>query len=312
MPITLDDMRQFLSSSVSSGNLNKVRGIAAEVAFRHLLADLGFGDSVSPGGWIYRSRRDKGFGEHNIVLFPEEVLPGVEPSPIPPEIPTRLHSVGAHFRTIGVRAFYCRMTDSARPLDSWMAKELAPVQEASWQPLDEMLGVYLTKRPHKHNYLSQKADVSGLPDAAVPDQYTKELIRVAASQWFLAETSDMDGVFWGDATAYHIEIKEKTAAPDKDMGGEYFGLDMGPFTKLAFFAANKGGNMHSLFVVREVADRATRALVQWWIINFETLARYASWVPIGGGTNMRGGGSTVVKVPKSKFLPLTAEYLDSL
>lgn len=38
----------------------------------------------------------------------------------------------------------------------------------------------------------------------------------------------------------------------------------------------------------------------------------ASWVAQGGGQNMGGNNSKVVKIPKSEFLPLTKENMDKL
>jgi hypothetical protein len=93
--------------------------------------------------------------------------------------------------------------------------------------------------------------------------------------------------------------------------GPFFGLDVGPFVKLAFYAA-KRGNLHSLFLVREIDNAEERNLVQWWFIKFDELAQFASWVQQGGGPNMGGGRSSVVRVPKCEFHPLTAESLNAL
>lgn len=57
---------------------------------------------------------------------------------------------------------------------------------------------------------------------------------------------------------------------------------MGPFVKLAHYVARRG-NLHSLFLVREIANQETRELVNWWFITFEQLARFASWFPMAGG-----------------------------
>lgn len=126
----------------------------------------------------------------------------------------------------------------------------------------------------------------------------------------MAEVSDIDGILWGEQYTYPIEIKEKTPGNDSKLG-DYFGLDVGPFVKLAFYAAKKG-NLHSLFIVREIDNEATRGLVAWWFITFDKMAQYASWVTTGGGTTMLGGSSTVVKIPKSKFTKLDASSLSKL
>jgi hypothetical protein len=107
-----------------------------------------------------------------------------------------------------------------------------------------------------------------------------------------------------------LEIKEKTVAQSPDLG-PFFGLDLGPFVKLAFYAA-MGGQLHSVFVVREIDNVQQRNLVDWWLITFDQIARFASWVPQGGGTNMGGGRSSVVKIPRQEFQHLTAQTLRQL
>lgn len=126
----------------------------------------------------------------------------------------------------------------------------------------------------------------------------------------MSEVSDIDSIIWGNRFTYPVEIKEKTSANDSTVG-DYFGIDVGPFVKLTHFSARKG-NMNSLFIVREIVDKAKRDLKNWWFIPFDELAEFASWVPIKGGTNMGGGGSSVIKIPKSKFRPLDAAGLLSL
>jgi hypothetical protein len=120
----------------------------------------------------------------------------------------------------------------------------------------------------------------------------------------------VDGIFWGQQFTYPLEVKEKTAAEDNRLG-PYFGLDVGPFVKLAYYAA-KRGNLQSLFIVREINNTEARELVQWWFITFEQLARYASWVQRAGGAGMNGGASAVVRIPRSEFRPLNAENLRAL
>ena len=149
-----------------------------------------------------------------------------------------------------------------------------------------------------------------IPTAQLAEEFWKEHLRVALNTRYMSEISDVDGIFWGRQYTYPIEVKEKTVANDSRLG-DYFGLDLGPFVKLAHYAA-KRGNLHSLFVVREITDVESRELINWRYITFDHLAQFASWVPASGGTNMMGGGSTVVKIPKCEFETLTAEALAAL
>lgn len=64
--------------------------------------------------------------------------------------------------------------------------------------------------------------------------------------------------------------------------------------------------------MREINNTNDRELVNWWFITFDTLAQFASWQSVGGGTNMRGGGSTVVRIPRAEFTQLTANALAAL
>ena len=91
--------------------------------------------------------------------------------------------------------------------------------------------------------------MAGIPTNHVPEVFSKEHFRVTFQSNFLAEVSDVDGIIWGQQYTYPLEIKEKTAGMDKRLG-HYFGLDVGPFVKLAFYAA-KSGNLHSIFIVKK-------------------------------------------------------------
>jgi hypothetical protein len=158
--------------------------------------------------------------------------------------------------------------------------------------------------------LRNHTDVSIVPDAYIPEEFSKEHLRVTLSSRYISEMSDVDGIFWGRQYTYPLEIKEKTCNSDTRLG-EYFGLDVGPFVKLAHYAA-KRGNLHSLFIVREIADAEARELVAWRYITFDHLAQFASWVQQQGGRGMTGGNSAVVKIPKCEFKELDAAALASL
>ena len=126
----------------------------------------------------------------------------------------------------------------------------------------------------------------------------------------MSEMSDIDSIFWGTNIAYPIEIKEKTSATDRRMG-DWFGLDVGPFVKLAFYTSLDKA-MASLFIVHEIDDTTTRNSVAWHAITFDQLAKVASWTQQGGGTSMGGGQSAVVRIPKSAFSKLDASFLAAL
>ena len=308
-------MRAYLRRSITSLNRNKLNGLLAEVDLRRHLADLGFGDRVSRGGWIARREGPGEFGHRTAVFFPEVLSPGVDyPSNrVMPTPDHGLHTICATFHQTGIEAYFCAATvehaDDATTL-RWQAIQLGLPTQQQFQPFPQCVAPLFRARGARYNFLRYDADAAQIPDIAVPDEFSKEHMRVAFQTAYLAEVSDVDGIFWGQQFTYPLEVKEKTAATDNRLG-HYFGLDVGPFVKLAYYAA-KRGNLQSLFIVREINNTDERALVQWWFITFEHLARFASWVQRAGGTSMSGGASAVVRIPRAEFRPLNAENLRAL
>jgi hypothetical protein len=308
--LTESEMRGYLSRSIPSLNRNKLNGLLAEVDFRHHLQGLGFGDRVSRGGWIARRVGAGEFAHQTAVFFPETILPD---HPYPPNRPfpspdNGLHTICATFHQTGIYAYFCCATvnDGVH----WKSVQLGLPTPQEYQPFPNAVDRLFTVRPRNYNYLRYKTDTASIPSDAIAEEFSKENLRVIFQTAYLAEVSDVDGILWGQRHTYPLEIKEKTAAFDRRLG-EYFGLDVGPFVKLAYYAARRG-NLHSLFVVREIDSVDTRKLVNWWFITFDDLAQYASWVSRAGGTSMGGGASSVVCIPRSEFKPLTKQNLESL
>ena len=309
-------MRAYLSSSMASLNQNKLRGTIAEIDLRNYLAQIGFGNRVSPGGWIARRKGDIDFAHSTVALFPEVITPvGQYPANrVLPNPSHGLHTICATFHQSGISSFYCAAvipTADNYATMNWHAVELGlPVQQA-YQPLVHALApLHFRVRGHVYNYLRYHTDTALIPDTAVAEEFSKEHLRVSFSATYLAEVSDIDGIFWGRQYTYPIEIKEKTPAPSSDMG-PYFGLDVGPFVKLAFYAA-KRGNLHSLYIVREIDNVEQRNLVQWWFITFDHMAQFASWIFRSGGQGMGGGASSVVRIPRQEFQPLNEQTIGQL
>lgn len=319
--MSLGVMREYLSKSVTSNrkegklNQNKLNGLLAEVDFRLHLQNVGFLERVSLGGWIARRVGPGSFGHKTVALFPELLTDRTRLRPDRPRPdPSRgLHTICSTFHQIGITSFFCALNakeENSSAQLTWDAVQLGTPADTAFCPLTEAISPYLEKRKRPYNFLTYHTDISSIPDATVPEEFAKEHLRVSLQSVFSSEISDIDGIFWGNQFTYPLEIKEKTAAWDEKVG-HYFGLDVGPFVKLAYYAA-KRGNLHSLFVVREIEDTSARQLKQWWYIKFDQLAQFASWNPQSGGTNMRGGQSTVVKIPKDQFRPLSHEELESL
>lgn len=314
MSVSLDDMKTYLSRSISSLNTNKLNGLLAEVDFRNYLKEIGFQDRVSVGGWIARSEGEGNFGHNTVVLFPEIIKPDSDYTDTDLQPSAGLYSVATTFHQIGIKSYYCfpiieQPNNSYLTNINWYGIRMGLPSRQDPKPLLENIEGF-NERSRRYNFLRYDTDVSDIPLSAIPEEFSKEHLRISFQNKYLCEISDVDGIFWGGQYVYPIEIKEKTAAEDKRMG-EYFGLDLGPFVKLAFYASRRG-NLHSLFVVREINDIQERQLIGWWFITFDKLAKFASWTPQGGGRNMQGGMSTVVKIPKHEFKELNAENLSRL
>lgn len=308
-------MAGYLARSIASLNQNKLNGLLAEVNFREYVVSLGFGGKISPGGWIARREGPGEFGHDTVVLFPERINPGCDYSsdrqlPAPG---VGLHTICATFHQTGISAYYCAAVveeDNNPERVTWRAKQLGLPVDEPYQQFPDCLAGRFRRRDRRYNFLRYNTDTSCIPDDAVAEEYSKENLRIAFQSQFLCQISDVDGIFWGQQYTYPLEIKEKTPAKSKQLGW-FFGLDVGPFVKLAFYAA-KRGNLHSLFVVREIDSPERRSLVGWWLITYEQLAQFASWVQQGGGRNMQGGQSSVVCVPKSEFAEISAATLRQL
>lgn len=313
---TKKHMLDYLGKSMSSINDNKLNGLLAEISFRETLAEWGFSDRVSPGGWIARNVGPPNFGTHTVVLFPDTVKEKCQH--IDGAITTApnwgLHTICSTFHQIGIKGYWCVPTEYALnnqglPEISWQAVQLGVPAQQEFDTFKNQFDSF-TPRKKRHGFLRYKNDARRIPKDWVAEEFSKEHLRVSFQSMFMSEMVDVDGFFWGQQHTYPIEIKEKTAANDNRLG-DFFGLDVGPLVKLAFYAA-KRGTLHSLFVVREINNTTDRELISWWAIRFEDIARFASWIPISGGKNMNGGKSTVVMIPKDRFTQLTSTFLASL
>lgn len=312
--LNINSMQSYLSKSVSSLNANKINGMLAEIELRNHLIGLGYGERISQGGWIIRNVGNNNFGEFTSVLFPHTIQPDTNYNPDRQlETPSNaLHTICSTMHQIGVHSYYCvpsisllNVADSI----SWNIMQLGIPSVNPYTPLETTISNFQPRRK-QYNFLRYSADAVQIPLGSTAEEFTKEHLRISFQNKFMSEMSDIDGVLWGEQHTYPIEIKEKTVANDLKVG-DYFGLDAGPFVKLAFYAAKKG-NLHSLFFVREINNVTDRELVNWWFISFDTMAQYASWIPMAGGKNMLGGASTVIKIPKVRFSPLNAATLAQL
>ncbi|WP_342359019.1 hypothetical protein [Terrarubrum flagellatum] len=236
--LSLAHMEAYLSKSLTSLNQNKLNGLRAEIDFRTLIAKLGFERRVSAGGWLLRNTRGN-FGHHIVAVFPHVIEPNRDYSgtPTTSNIPTNLHTICATFNQLGIKSYYAHpIIDSAGAIEWKFVRLGVPHIDSFVSATDLIAGFH--KRPRHYNFLRYQTDASQIDRVHLPDEFSKENLRIFLSSLIMCEIVDIDGIIWGERHTYPIEIKEKTAAPDPNMG-EFFGLDVGPFVKLAFYAAKK-------------------------------------------------------------------------
>lgn len=224
-----------------------------------------------------------------------------------------------------MRTLYCMPTGVNGMLVEWTAAEVSGPTVGHTRPLvDE----FLAFPPRKRAYSKRTANANVAPLANVDSKelevlFARESMLDVVRANRLVTANDLDYLVWGTRATYPVEIKEKTVAglgrPETstsraqrpDPIGPWLGLDIGPFSNLSCFAA-AGSGQDSLFVVREIEDRVSRRHRAWHMIRFSDLCRSCSWVYQGGGTNMLGGSSAVVKVPLKAFQPLDRAHLEAL
>ena len=316
-------------------NKNKVNGLRAESDLKAYLKSIGHENSMSSGGWLFRSTVGENihgekieFAQNHIALIPELVKSDfvyekgkLNSNPSSSVISTcqRLFELGvdsyyAYIDNIELREFdFIKDPFEKRvlPFVDWKFKQLgSPRYGEEAQNILEIGENKFKRRKRSYPFLKYETDISSFNDEFIPAIFTSESLRIAFQEMFISESTDFDGIMFGKSDTYPVEIKEKTAA-ESDKIGEYFGLDLGPFVKLAFFG-NRASNLKSIFIVREIDDEKRRNIKQWWVITFEEITRFASFVKMAGGTNMSGGSSAVVMIPKSKFSKLDKKYMDNL
>lgn len=312
--LSVEVMHEYLSKSISSFNRNKLNGLLAEVDFRHYLNRINFGDRVSLGGWIARSEGAGNFGHSTVVIFPEIIQPNVlYPSTRHLPEPTHgLHTICATFHQIGIQSYFCAptimQTDDYSSIE-WFSVQLGLPTQQGYLPLARNI-VGFNHRNRRYNFLRYHSDISALPDSTVPEEFTKENLRIIFQSQFMSEISDINGILWGSRYTYPLYIQEKPSAKNNRLG-VYFGLDVAPFVKHMFYSDNRG-ILHPIVVIREVDRVDSHNFIGWWFITFDQFAKFASRASISGGPGMHGGRSTVIKIPKSEFQILNKETLSRL
>src|SRR5258708_6225536 len=182
--LSLATMREYLSRSVSGDiNQNKLHGLLAEIRFRHYLADLGFGDRVSPGGWIARREGSGEFGHRTAVFFPEVVAFGTDyPANRPLPAPALgLHTICATFHQSGIASHFCAARvnehDNHQSVQ-WHSIQLGMPVAQPYLPFPAAVAPSFRARGNPYTFLRYHSDVNVIPDDAVAEEFSKEHLMV--------------------------------------------------------------------------------------------------------------------------------------
>jgi hypothetical protein len=323
MPSSLSLAINFLQTQWSSINNNKLKGILAEIRLKEYLSENGV--FYGPGGWIMVAGQPTGGNvptQSKVCLLPRtshfswntaENLGGVL---LPAEI-----SAYMYFRQLGIQTFFVDPTPFTEnqftlPTPSAnsqranypkpYALELKQVgQDGSLTPAST--AVVFSSFPPRTGNRGLRCNALGRIDptdypwtnpSIVSDLFWFEYTRYYYQCDYLISNNDLDMYIIGaSGSAYPVELKSKKSANSRALG-DWFGIDMGPFAKLAFFTAN-GMNTDALYIVEEVNSSGQPE--GWFGIRYTELVKACSWVGQGGGTGMTGGRSSTYKVPKAAF-----------
>lgn len=323
MPGSLAQTIHFLETQWSGINANKIKGILAEVRFEQYLntpAVRGLYEYIIPGGWILAP------GTGGVVTPPTRARLALIPVPfactwsgVVPSMPFAAQVLAeSYFRQAGMEVYFVKCPQ-AEDINVQNAFEL-PISRyypASYDlefykigpeglvsvPLMQVMRNFPRRQGlrglrayniNRINQLNQPWTDAGI----VTQLFWKEYSRYFVNRYYRISASDLDFFIVGrSGRAYPIEFKSKSAVVDAGIG-DWFGIDINPFCKLAYFVS-LSNNMEALYFVEEVDNRGNT--LEWWGIRFTELLKYCFWVPQAGGTAMGGGGSSTVKVPKVVF-----------
>ncbi|HEY3372389.1 MAG TPA: hypothetical protein VGK10_16155 [Prolixibacteraceae bacterium] len=327
MPRNLEHALQFLETQWSSINQNKLKGINAENRFDSYLNSAAIRplfDYIIPGGWIISPGKNININPTTIGRI--AILPISKPfswtqgSRIFPFTAQVLAE--SYFRQVGITTYFVYYETQGNvqvenafvipskgtypisyPLEFFRigGNGLAPVTLAevtrNFSPRRGSLGM----RAYSLNRINRQHPTWS-DTHIVTDLFWKEYARYYLHKKFLVSSNDLDFFIIGKSgRAYPIEFKSKTVVVDNKIG-DWFGIDIGPFSKLSFFVS-LSNNMEALYFVEEIDSNGNT--IQWWGIRFSMLLKYCHWVSQAGGKTMGGGASATVRVPKIVFEPLT-------
>lgn len=323
MPNNLELAICFLETQWSSITANKIKGINAEIRFEAYLNSpviRPLFDYIIPGGWILSPEKNTHInpttkGRIAILPIPTSFswTQGLNPIPFTAQVLAE-----SYFKQVGITTYFAEFNTNGQ---SQIENAFALPAKRNY-PIPYSLNFYkigangLIQVPLV-NVTTNFTGRSGLRGmrayplnridrndpvwnntSTVTELFWKEYARYFLHRQFLVSSNDLDFFIVGKSgKAYPIEFKSKMVAVDSSIG-DWFGIDVGPFSKLSFFVS-LSNNMEALYFIEEVD--ANGNTIEWWGIKFSELLKTCHWVSQSGGTGMGGGASVTIKVPKVSF-----------
>jgi len=299
-------------------NVNKVVGALAEIRFlQEVVEEFHVRDRVVDGCWILVPPKPD-FYNRRIAFF---LCPLAEHSLGPPvRAPQPVIQAALSLKGLGIKSHYAIPFLGGDMPFEWKAIDIsAPNPSEDPVPMENFMTDFPKRKvrtPQRHvsrrvvQYLQRFRQ---LPRDLTLRALGKQLfLDYLARTWVRLGTVDVDYFLFGAKYGMPIEIKEKTPASDETTIGRYFGIDVGPFVKLAFFLKDAAKAFDAIFAVREIDDEERRDLIAWKYITFRDVLDSMYWVGIPGGESMAGFGSHTIKIPYGRFKTLTAQEMERL
>lgn len=323
MPRDLETGIQFLETQWSSINQNKLKGIIAEIRFNNYLNSPAIRsqfDYIIPGGWILSPGRNTNIDpptKSRIAILPIFTpfswTQGISQVPFTAQVLAE-----SYFRQVGIRTYFSSFdTGRHTQLEQTFVNPAKGRYQISYSLnfskigpnglvpviLDEVAQYFVPRnglrgmRAYAINRINRQDPIWNDTNL-VTELFWKEYARYFFHRQFLLSSNDLDFFIVGKSgRAYPIEFKSKTVVSNPTLG-DWFGIDVGPFSKLSFFVS-LSNNMEALYFVEEI-DRQGNTL-DWWGVKFSQLLKYCYWVSQSGGKGMGGGASNTIVVPKVIF-----------
>lgn len=328
MPNSLEFAIRFLETQWSSINQNKIKGINAEIRFEAYLNSQAIRplfDYIIPGGWILSPGKNINInpttkGRIAILPVPKSFSWTQRLNPIPFAAQVLAES---YFRQVGITTYFVMYdTNNNSQIENSFIIPVRGNYQISYPLEFYKIGangldqVHLSQvtanftarnglrgmRAYSLNRINRN-DPTWNNSNIVTELFWKEYSRYFLHKQFLVSSNDLDFFIVGKSgRAYPIEFKSKTVVVDNSIGN-WFGIDVGPFSKLSFFVS-LSNNMEALYFVEEINSNGDT--IEWWGIKFSQLLKNCHWVSQSGGTGMGGGASVTIKVPKIIFEPLSS------